>query len=66
MENEYEQLTDSEKRRYKYENWKRVFDIIPYSSEWTVRGKWVQATFWELKIEDVQAVRFFRTGIYKR
>ena len=59
-------LSDEEKTAYKEKNWERVFDISPLSNNWTTRGEWVQATFWELRREDVRAVRFFRTGKYKR
>lgn len=59
-------LADAEKTAYKEKNWERVFDISPLNNNWTTRGEWVQATFWELRHEDVRAVRFFRTGKYKR
>lgn len=59
-------LSDEEKTAYKEKNWEHVFDISPLSNNWTTRGEWVQATFWELRREDVRAVRFFRTGKYKR
>ena len=62
----YESLSDEEKIAYKEKNWERVLDISPLNNDWTTRGEWVQATFWELKREDVRAVRFFRTGKYKR
>lgn len=65
LKNKYEYLPDNEKFSFKQENWKRVFDITPYDNEWRVCGKWIQATFWELKIEDVKLVKFFRTGIRK-
>ena len=59
-------FSDEEKTAYKEKNWERVFDISPLNNNWTTRGEWVQATFWELRREDVRAVRFFRTGKYKR
>ena len=62
----YESLSDEEKIAYKEKNWERVFDISSLNNNWTTRGEWVQATFWELRREDVRAVRFFRTGKYKR
>ena len=62
----YESLSDEEKIAYKEKNWERVFDISPLNNGWTTRGEWVQATFWELRREDVRAVRFFRTGKYRR
>ena len=62
----YEQLSDEEKIACKEKNWERVLDISPRNNGWMTRGEWVQATFWELRREDVRAVRFFRTGKYKR
>ena len=62
----HESLADAEKAAYKEKNWERVFDISPLNNNWTTRGEWVQATFWELRREDIRAVRFFRTGKYKR
>ena len=62
----YESLSDEEKNAYKEKNWERVFDTSPLNNGWTTRGEWVQATFWELRREDVRAVRFFHTGKYKR
>lgn len=59
-------FSDEEKTAYKEKNWERVFDISPLNNNWTTRGEWVQATFWELRREDIRAVRFFRTGKYKR
>ena len=43
----------------------RVFDITPLDKRWIRRGDWVQATLWELRKENVRAVRFFRTGKLK-
>ena len=62
----YESLSDEEKNAYKEKNWERIFDTSPLNNGWTTRGEWVQATFWELRREDVRAVRFFHTGKYKR
>ena len=62
----YESLSDEEKNAYKEKKWERVFDTSPLNNGWTTRGEWVQATFWELRREDVCGVRFFRTGKYKR
>lgn len=56
LENVYRRLPAGKKKSFKQENWEKVFDITPYCSEWTVRGKWVQATFWELKLEDIKEV----------
>jgi len=58
----YDLLSDDQKADYKRKNWKRVFDVAPFHNEWTTRGKWVQATFWELKSEYIQHVQLFRTA----
>ena len=48
------------------ENWEHIFDITPFENEWTSRGNDIQATFWELKRENVKKVRFFTTAKRKR
>ena len=58
----YETLPEDEKRSYMEKNWDRIFDITPFENDWTSRGKWVQAVFWELKKEQIRKVRFFKTA----
>ncbi len=55
----YDSLPDSEKEKMRLDNWKRVFDISVLKNDWTTRGKSIQATFWELKKEQICDVRFF-------
>ena len=62
QETYYNSLTDEQKKVYRYKNWERIFDIDPFENDWTRRGDWVQATFWELKREQIRDVRFFTTG----
>lgn len=62
----YEALDGEQKRAYKDKNWERVFDVSTLDNGWTLRGDCVQATFWELKREDIRSVRFLRAGKYKR
>ena len=59
LEAQYEALSPSEKRRMKEKNWERVFDLSPLNSDWMRRGYDIQATFWELRLEQVRDVRFF-------
>ncbi len=66
LETQYEKLSEAEQIKFKRENWERVFDISPCDNGWINQGSWVQATFWELWLEDVRNVRFFRTGKLKR
>ena len=62
LETHYEALSPSEKRRMKEKNWERVFDLSPLNTDWMRRGYDIQATFWELRLEQVRDVRFFRAA----
>ena len=62
----YDYLSAEDQKTYKEKDWEQVFDISPFENDWTLRGDWVQATFWELRKEMIRDVRFFRTGKYKR
>lgn len=62
MEAHFNVLSRCEQKKYREENWLRVFDISPMRNEWTRRGEWVQATIWELRKEMIRDVRFFVTG----
>ena len=61
-EAQYEALSPSEKRRMKDKNRERVFDLSPLNNGWARRGYEIQATFWELRLEQVRDVRFFRAA----
>lgn len=58
----YNSLTDEQKKAYRDWNWEQVFDVTPFENDWVRRGSWVQATFWELRKEQIRKVRFFTTG----
>ena len=62
LEAQYEALSPSEKRRMKDKNWERVFDLSPLNNGWARRGYEIQANFWELRLEQVRDVRFFRAA----
>lgn len=55
----YNSLTSKERLAMLEENWKRVFDISYLHNDWVTRGISIQATFWELKKEQIKDVRFF-------
>ena len=40
----------------KQQSWERVFKVDPFEDQWTRRGMFVQATFWELKQEEIRKV----------
>ena len=57
----YDTLTPREKRKMLVKNWERVLDITPLDNDWTKRGDSIQATFWELRREDIRKVKMFIT-----
>ena len=62
LEAQYEALSPSEKRRMKEKNRERVFNLSPLNNGWSRRGYYIQANFWELRLEQVRDVRFFRAA----
>lgn len=65
LEEEYNNLPDDRKWDMMSKNWERVFNITPLDNEWKIRGSSIQATFWELRKEQIRNVRFFE-GATKR
>lgn len=62
LQKDYNQLSESDRQKMKYDNWQRVFDVDCFKNEWTRRGEYIQATFWELRKEQIKGVRFFTAG----
>ena len=62
---EYNSLSFDEKRCMKEKNWERVFDLSPFENDWIRRGDTIQATFWELRREQIRAVRCFEAATPK-
>lgn len=65
IDREYAKLPENEKKDYRDKNWEGAFDLTPYKSNWMRRGESIQATFWELRREDIRKVRFFTSAIPK-
>ena len=59
LEAYYDMLNTEEKQTFKNKNWERVFDINPAQNDWRVKGQYIQATFWELRKEDIKKVQHF-------
>ncbi len=59
LEKKYDTLAPSKKLLFKHKNWERVFDLTPARNDWIEIGSSIQATFWELKKEQIKKVRFF-------
>ena len=65
LENEYNSLSEKNKKAFIDKNWERVFEIVNLNNGWTLRGYMIQATFWELRKEDIRSVRFFTSAVTK-
>lgn len=53
-------LTTQEQIAVKRQSWKKIFDVFPArESEWDCHGKYIQATFWSLRLDQVKGVRHF-------
>lgn len=40
-------------------SWQGIYDLTPKDTSWMCRGKWIQATFWQLKKEQIIKVQHF-------
>ena len=61
-----ESLSEKELRTQKLKSWNKVFNVDPVHDEWQGQGRDVQATFWELRLSDVIAVRHFQWPSLKK
>ena len=55
----YDALPSDKQKEVKERSWLKIFDISKYESDWMVRGREIQATFWELRAEQVISHRSF-------
>lgn len=55
----YEALSPDEQLKMKSINWEGAFDLTPKKNEWMTRGECIQATFWELKKDQIRKVTPF-------
>jgi hypothetical protein len=57
----FDSLPPDEQTRVKRKSWERIFDVAPpVDNEWENHGRYVQATFWELRLDQVVDVRYFK------
>lgn len=59
MQEHFNKLSPREKQIAIEKSWQRIFNITPFHNEWHSRGKYIQATFWQIKIENVRRVQKF-------
>lgn len=65
LERKYNALSDVEKKKMKEKNWEGAFDLTYVENGWITRGDSIQATFWELKREQIRKVRMFTSAAPK-
>ncbi len=57
----FEKLPQTQQKMLKEKSWEKIFDISPpINTRWYRCGMFIQATFWELRLEYVIAVRHFK------
>lgn len=61
----YESLAPDEQEKMQSKNWEGMFDLTSFSNGWITRGESIQATFWELRMEQVKKVRTFVSAAVK-
>lgn len=62
----FEHLPSDKQFHIKRKSWENIFDVFPpRESEWESHGKYVQATFWELRLNQIVDVRYFKGRIHK-
>ena len=55
----FDSLSKEQQEIEKEKSWHQIFNIEPYDSYWIARGNYVQAIFWELRLENVKNVQYF-------
>ena len=56
----FKELSRERQREEKEKSWEMVLNIEPFDSDWISRGNYVQAVFWELKMEWIKKVWRFK------
>ena len=55
----FDALPPEQKQEAMEKSWNRIFDIEPVDNGWARRGFYVQATFWELRREQIKTIQPF-------
>lgn len=56
----FEKLDKQTQNELKLKSWQKIFDITPFNSDWLHRGAYIQATFWELYLNEVKGYQIFK------
>jgi len=55
----FEALPPDRQQDAKLKSWENIFDITPAATDWLIKGRYIQATFWELNLNQIVSVRHF-------
>ncbi|WP_418790896.1 DUF3841 domain-containing protein [Phosphitispora sp. TUW77] len=62
----FESLPPQEQLQVKRKSWEKIFDVSsPRENEWDSHGKYIQATFWALRLDQVVDVRYFKGRMHR-
>lgn len=56
---EFDALSKSEQEIVKEKSWQKIFNVEPNKTEWLETGRFIQATFWKLKEENIRKIQYF-------
>jgi hypothetical protein len=57
----FDKLPKEKREQAKLDSWKNVFDVELFENDWLSKGKYVQATFWKIRKEDIRDIRYFKS-----
>jgi hypothetical protein len=61
----FDNLPIEEQSSVKLKSWGKIFNVFPpYDDPWESRGKYIQATFWELRLDQVVDLRHFKGRLH--
>lgn len=55
----YDSLSIGKQKKVKLSSWENIFDITPFENDFMCQGRYVQATFWVLKKEEIKKIQYF-------
>ena len=53
-------LSDEQRKEEIEKSWQGIYNLETKETDWMCRGKYIQATFWVLKKENIKKVQFFK------
>lgn len=59
---QFDLLPPNEQSEIKRQSWNLIFDTTPIDTPWRLNGRDIQATFWELKKDQIKSIKHFKCG----